>query len=112
MTASVIGTFFISPLVNHEKKVRMEDVLNATLAGGVVMGAPCDMIANAWLPILIGFCTGIISAIGFNFITPKLNKCLHDTCGVLNLHGIPGILGCITSAIIIAGSKNDTFKSS
>jgi len=37
-------------------------------------------------------------------LTPKLLKCigLYDTCGIHNLHGIPGLLGGIWSAIIIA----------
>lgn len=89
----------------------MEDVLNATLAGGVVLGSSCDIIANAWVSIVVGFGTGMISCLGFNYITPKLNKCLHDTCGVLNLHGIPGFIGSIASAIIIAASKNEHFSS-
>lgn len=109
LTGSVIGVFFIGPLVNREKKIRMEDVLNATLAGGVVLGAPGDMIANAWVAIVLGFGVGIISCLGFNFITPKLNNCVHDTCGVLNLHGIPGFIASIASAIIIGGSKNEYF---
>lgn len=63
----------------------MEDVLNATLAGGVCIGASCDVIINAWVSIAVGFGIGIISCLGFNFVTPKLNKSLHDTCGVLNV---------------------------
>lgn len=82
----------------------MESLLNATISGGVVIGAPCSIIYRPGLSILIGFTTGIISTLSFYNLTPKLLKCigLYDTCGIHNLHGIPGLLGGIWSAIIIA----------
>lgn len=43
LTASCAGAFATSALF-HEGKFDMEDVLNATLAGGVIIGASCDMV--------------------------------------------------------------------
>lgn len=82
----------------------MESILNATLAGGVVIGAPCSVIYRPGVSIMIGFTTGIISTICFHKLTPKLLECigLYDTCGIHNLHGIPGLLGGFWSAIIVA----------
>lgn len=83
----------------------MEIMLNATLAGGVVMGAPCDMVNYPFCAMIIGFSVGLLSAVGFAVIGPflkdKIN--LHDTCGIHNLHAMPGFLGGIISAI--AASK-------
>ena len=64
----------------------MEDILNATLSAGVSLGCSCDMINHIWVSILVGFVIGIVSVIGFRFITPKLNNAIHDTCGVLNVN--------------------------
>lgn len=82
-------------------KLEMEIILNATLAGGVAMGSAADTINRASGSMLIGFISGAISALGFAYIGPFLkNKIgLHDTCGVHNLHGMPGILGGIISII-------------
>ena len=85
-------------------KIDMEVLLNATLAGGVVMGAACDMISNPGFAMIAGALAGAISALGYL----KLNKVckeklmLHDTCGVLFLHGIPGTLGGFVSVICAA----------
>lgn len=81
----------------------MESILNSTLAGGVVIGAPVTIIYRPGVAIMIGFTTGIISTLCFHNLTPKLLKCigLYDTCGIHNLHGIPGLLGGIWSAIIL-----------
>lgn len=51
--------------------------------------------------MIVGFVAGAISALGFLYLTPYLKAKigLHDTCGVHNLHGIPGIIGGIISAI-------------
>ena len=48
----------------------MEVLLNATLAGGVVMGASCDMISNPGFAMVTGAVAGAFSAVGFL----KLNK--------------------------------------
>jgi ammonium transporter Rh len=89
----------MSSYFNH--KFKMEDILNATLAGGVIMGCPADMIRAPAESIMIGFIAGIISTAGFNKLTTYLSEkeILHDTCGVLNLHGIPGMLGGLIGAI-------------
>jgi ammonium transporter Rh len=59
-------------------------------------------VVHGFVSMLIGFLGGIISCVGFKYITPIFNDKegpLHDTCGVLNLHGIPGILGGMIGAI-------------
>jgi ammonium transporter Rh len=88
----------------------MEDILNASLAGGVVIGAPSSLFINPAASILCGLGAGIISTLGFIYLSAFLKKKngLLDTCGVHNLHGIPGILGGILSAIAVASYQSVT----
>lgn len=83
----------------------MEDILNATLAGGVAIGAPSGVIQNPGISLFVGLLAGSVSTAGFYKLTKILDDKLgiHDTCGVHNLHGIPGLLGGIISGIIIGG---------
>lgn len=87
--------------------IDMEVLLNATLAGGVVMGASCDLITGPGFAMLTGAITGWISALGFlkfnKFLKEKIN--LHDTCGVTFLHCIPGTLGGFVSVICAAAAS-------
>ena len=80
----------------------MEIVLNASLAGGVAVGSAADIIISPAGSMIAGFISGSISAFGFAYLSAFVKKHikLHDTCGVLNLHGIPGIMGALISAII------------
>jgi len=63
--------------------------------------------------MIVGFITGCVSAYGFAFISTfmKEHLKLHDTCGVINLHGIPGVMGGLISAIV-AVRAGDTFGDS
>lgn len=94
LTASVLTTFGTSSLF-CDGHFDMEDVLNATLAGGVIVGSTSDMMNNAYGVLILGSIGGIISTVGFHWFKMPW----HDTCGVHNLHGIPGILGGISGAI-------------
>mmetsp|Transcript_19666 Transcript_19666/g.18742 ORF Transcript_19666/g.18742 Transcript_19666/m.18742 type:complete len:220 (+) Transcript_19666:859-1518(+) len=82
-------------------KLDVEILLNSTLAGGVAMGASADIIVKPYYAMLGGWATGAISALGYTSIGPFLKDKigLHDTCGVNNLHGIPGIIGGTIAAI-------------
>jgi ammonium transporter Rh len=106
LTGSVFMVFMLNPLFK-DGKFNMEDVLNASLAGGVIIGASADLIIHPWISLLVGCIAGTISTIGFEKLAPLLAKKinLHDTCGVHNLHGIPGFLGGII-AFIISGTAS------
>jgi ammonium transporter Rh len=96
LTASCIAAFATSSHF-HKGKFNMEDVLNATLAGGVIIGTTADMMIAPWQPIFVGFLGGMVSSMGFN---GAFGFTFHDTCGVNNLHGIPGILGGIAGVVM------------
>ena len=69
-----------------------------------MIGASSGLFVNLAAALAIGVFAGCISTLGYYYLTPKLQHLigLNDTCGVHNLHGMPGILGGIFSAIAIA----------
>jgi len=101
ITSSVIASIIVAK-ATHEGKLEMEIVLNASLAGGVAVGSAADIITKPFGAMLAGFVVGTVSSFGFAFLSKFLQKkiSLHDTCGVLNLHGMPGVIGGIISAIV------------
>ena len=81
----------------------MEHIQNATLAGGVAIGACCDMLLNPGAAAATGAFAGILSTYGFSYASPALKRAgLTDTCGIFNLHFMPGVMGGVASAIAAA----------
>ena len=112
IACSVTASIVISKIV-HGGKLNMEIVLNASVSGGVVVGSAADLIVSPAGSMIAGFITGCISAICFAKFSPFVKKhlVLHDTCGVFNLHAIPGVIGALLSAIIATRAGETTFKS-
>lgn len=104
LCACTAVTFAISSLVDKEGKLNMVHVQNSTLAGGVAVGASAQMPMHPFGAMIFGSAAGLISVLGYKFLTPLLRKYLkiHDTCGVHNLHGMPGLLAAIGAAILAA----------
>ena len=50
----------------------MDDILNATLAGGVAIGSSSGVLYYPAFALLIGLIAGVISTLGFHYLTPKL----------------------------------------
>ena len=50
------------------KKLEMVDIQNATLSGGVAVGAIADLMIEPYGALLIGSITGTISCLGFRVL--------------------------------------------
>lgn len=103
LSGATIATYFLSNKLNGGK-TSMVDMANAALAGGVGIGSVCDIVSPTGA-FGIGLLAGSISVIGYVFLLPALeNKFkLFDTCGVHNLHGLPGLLGGFSALLVVPG---------
>lgn len=104
LASSVLTTVAISSVVNKSGKLDMVHIQNATLAGGVAVGTAAEMMLTPYGSLIVGFICGIVSTLGFKYLSPFLSSHLglHDTCGIHNLHGMPGIIGGIVGAVTAA----------
>lgn len=102
LSGATLATGFAS--LKLRGKFDAADIANASLAGGVAIGSVCNTASPAEA-IIIGIAAGAISTFGFAVVQSRLQKGLKivDTCGVSNLHGIPGIFGGLVALIIVSG---------
>lgn len=102
LCGSTLATYFVS--VKLRGKVLIADIANAALAGGVAIGATCDFATHPQA-IVIGLIAGVISTVGFAVLQNKQQNFhkIVDTCGVSNLHGLPGIFGGLCAIVVIHG---------
>lgn len=105
--SSALATFLASKSLRGGK-FDMEDIQNATLAGGVAMGASATMNCTPVGAMAIGYLAGMISTCGYVFGSERLrNMGICDTCGINNLHGMPAVLGGLTSAVVLLMNGED-----
>lgn len=92
LCGSTLITYITS--VSLRKKINIADIANAALAGGVAIGSACAFASHTQA-MIIGMLAGGISTFGFAVIQSRQQKWMKliDTCGVTNLHGIPGLIG-------------------
>ena len=97
-------TTFVMSTVLRKKKASIADIANASLAGGVAIGSSCNFAAP-WQAFIIGMIAGVVCVTGYAVIQAVLERKLNisDTCGVNNLHGMPGLVGGISVMFIVPG---------
>lgn len=102
LCGSTLTTYFAT--VGFRKKVSPADIANATLAGGVAIGSTCNLTTPG-IAFVIGILAGALSTFGFAIIQGKLQNLIKkvDTCGVLYLHGLPGLLGGLAALFVVSG---------
>lgn len=103
LSGATIATYFLSYKLNGGK-TSMVDMANAALAGGVGIGSVCDVVSPTGA-FGIGLLAGAISVLGYVYLLPLLERKfkLLDTCGVHNLHGMPGLLGGFSALLVVPG---------
>jgi ammonium transporter Rh len=96
---------FVFTLVFRKGEITISDMANAALAGGVAIGATCNVV-SAQLALTIGAIAGALCVFGYAIVQPVILKAFKivDTCGVHNLHGMPGLLGGLAAIFVIPGT--------
>ncbi len=102
LSGATVATYFASTYLRG--KISAADIANAALAGGVAIGSACD-VASFPEAFTVGILAGALSTFGFAVLQAKVEKLIKgiDTCGVMNLHGIPGLLGGLSTVFIVDG---------
>ena len=102
LCGSTLATYVFT--VALRKKVAPADIANAALAGGVAIGSTCNL-TNPTTAFIIGILAGSLSTFGFAIIQAKLQNLLKkvDTCGVMFLHGLPGLMGGLAALFVVSG---------
>ena len=84
LCACVVTAFALSAAMNKHKKFVMEHIQNATLAGGVAIGAVADLMVGPWVALTIGSIAGIISVLGYDILSVRIQIILFKI--VQNFH--------------------------
>ncbi|MBI9021221.1 MAG: ammonium transporter [Verrucomicrobia bacterium] len=110
LCGSTIATYAAS--LKLRGKVCVADIANAALAGGVAIGSTCDKVSPL-IAFAIGILAGALSTFGFAVIQNRFQNSIKkiDTCGVLHLHGLPGLFGGLIAMLTVNGiSHGDQIK--
>lgn len=101
LSGATLATYFLSSKLHHGK-TSMVDMANAALAGGVAIGSVCDVVSPIGA-FGIGLLAGTVSVLGYVFLQPLLESKFKivDTCGVHNLHGMPGLIGGFSAFLVV-----------
>lgn len=100
IAASCASAFAATQLLTSVRKFDMVHLQNATLAGGVAIGSSCDLALSPATCIVIGLLAGFVSVCGYEAASPTLEARINlsDSAGILNLHGMPGVIGGLACA--------------
>jgi ammonium transporter Rh len=103
LCGATLSTYLVSALLRRGR-VAFSDMANAAVAGGVAIGATCNVVHPAGA-FGIGLLAGSLCVAGYALIQPRLDRALRivDTCGVHNLHGMPGLVGGLIAILLVPG---------
>eukprot|EP00440_Ansanella_granifera_P033478 gb/GFBE01036324.1/.p1 GENE.gb/GFBE01036324.1/~~gb/GFBE01036324.1/.p1 ORF type:complete len:456 (+),score=123.37 gb/GFBE01036324.1/:1-1368(+) len=101
LASSTVITFALTQILEGGK-LSTVPIQNATLAGGVSIGAAANLV-DPFGAAVVGTMAGALSTWGF-IKSPLFGDV--DTCGIHNLHGMPGLLGGVFSVLVPHFYKN------
>uniref|UniRef100_H9H1H4 Ammonium transporter AmtB-like domain-containing protein n=1 Tax=Meleagris gallopavo TaxID=9103 RepID=H9H1H4_MELGA len=111
LAASTLATFVLSPILYEKGTLQVAQLQDATLASAAVMGMAGEMLSTPFGALTAGFLASQLSLLSSRFLSPILRSRLktEDTCGVHNVHGLPGILGTFLGILLTALATADVY---
>lgn len=113
LAASCVSSVAVAAALAWDGALSMEIIQNASLAGGVMVGSSSDLVIGPHWAMVIGLCAGVVASLGFAYGKQwlRVHVGVDDVCGVMWLHGVPGILGGCVGAMSAAFSGMDEYTS-
>ena len=107
---SVVGSLVTSGILN-EGRVVLEQIIYGTLTGGIIISGCCTVCFYHWAALILGTLSAVIAVV----LLSKIKQYfiiwgLKDTCNVLIIHGIFGLLGGFITPMFISGLNNEDIK--
>jgi len=66
LCTSCVGAFIASSIMHDNKgRFEMEDILNASLAGGVMIGSSSDLVVHGVVSMAVGLVAGLFCTWGY-----------------------------------------------
>jgi len=90
-------------------KLNIFDAQRSSVAGGVAIGSVANLVAEPWQATLIGAIGGIACSAANHFIRQFcVNRLeVHDTVGVMSMHGYPGLVGWFAGICFLLPLNHD-----
>ncbi|KAM4625425.1 rh blood group, D antigen [Polymixia lowei] len=109
LAVSAVTAAAVSVLTSSKGKLNPSHIQRCTLAGGVAIGVSMSVVHLPWVAMTIGFAAAVISTLGFSYLKPHMLLAFecHDTCGVLIIHGLPGLLGWLAHLLLQINDSDD-----
>mmetsp|Transcript_2553 Transcript_2553/g.8399 ORF Transcript_2553/g.8399 Transcript_2553/m.8399 type:complete len:485 (-) Transcript_2553:1097-2551(-) len=112
LLGSSIAGLSASAIFNGNLKLTVFDAQRSCIAGGVAMGSVANLLATPWQATLIGACGGVVCSFSGHFIrlfcVERLG--IHDTVGVMSMHGFPGLVGWLAGVFMLLPLNDDILK--
>ena len=104
---SVMGSFITSGICNRGRFI-FEEIFMGSISGAIIISGCCTVcLEKHWAPILIGTLGSIIIVLYLSKIKPFFVKWgLQDTCNIIILHGISGLLGAFITPMFFSGDDS------
>jgi hypothetical protein len=101
-----------SSIFTGSLKLSIFDAQRSSIAGGVAIGSVANVVAQPWQALLIGAIGGVVCSFSGHFIRLFCIKNLgvHDTVGVMSMHGWPGIVGWLSGVLFLLPLDHDTLS--
>ncbi|CAL8286045.1 unnamed protein product [Lota lota] len=109
LAVSAVAAAAVSVFTSPRGKINLDHIQKCSIAGGVAIGVSMSVVNLPWVAMTIGLAAGVISTLALRYLKHHMLLAFecHDTCGVLSVHGLPGLLGWLAHLILQINYMDD-----